>query len=75
MKQEFKSGLALLWARVPEARAAMLKFVIEGCDNLASVSSGGPGLLFLRYHPGRREELLDMLESVCGDASVKTTAR
>lgn len=58
--------LALLYARVPEGRIAMLRFVIEGCDNLATVSAcgGKRDVCLLTYHPARREELIQVLETV-----------
>ncbi len=70
-KDEAKPGkLALLYARVPEERVVVLRFVIEGCDNLATVSAcRGRDMVALFHHPGRRDELVDILETVCGGAA------
>ena len=65
--EESLKELALLYARVPEERVVALRFVIEGCDNLATVSAcRRRNLVALFHHPTRRDELLETLETVCG---------
>jgi hypothetical protein len=58
--------MATLYARIPARKIAFLKFVLEGYDGLAVLTTvnRGLGLVSLRYFPACREELVALLESL-----------
>jgi hypothetical protein len=55
-----------LFTRIPARKIAFLKFITEGYDGLAVVTTVNreKGLLALSYFPARRDELISLLESL-----------
>ena len=60
------SSLALLRARLDPVRIGFVKFILEGYDGLAVLSTAdrNSGEITLRYHPGRRETLFCLLNEL-----------
>lgn len=58
--------LQTLYLRISPDRFHFLKFVLEGYDNVAILSSvdSREGIVVLRYSTGHREELFGLLASV-----------
>lgn len=58
--------LAVLFAMIPTGKIAFLKFILEGYDGLALLSTVDRdiGLVSLRYFPACRGELVDLLDSL-----------
>lgn len=54
-----------LYARIPEERIVTLKYLLEGYEGLATLSTVDyeTSLVILKYYPGSRSELLSLLES------------
>ncbi len=59
-------ALALLPARIAPERIAFVKFILEGYDGLAVLSTVDrtSGEMSLRFHPTRRDELLNLLDEL-----------
>jgi hypothetical protein len=59
-------GLALLPARVAPDRIAFVKFILEGYDGLAILTTTDrtSGEIALRYYPARQDELLSLLKEL-----------
>jgi hypothetical protein len=59
-------GLALLPARVAPERIAYVKFILEGYDGLAILTTTDRtnGEIALRYYPARQDELLPLLDEL-----------
>lgn len=63
---EKKPVLETMFATTPPAKIAFLKFILEGYDGLALLSTADrdSGLVSLHYHPACRAELHSILESL-----------
>ncbi|MCK4837425.1 MAG: DUF4911 domain-containing protein [Desulfobulbaceae bacterium] len=61
--------LAVLYTRIPLCKVALLKFLLEGYDGLAILTTVNReiGLISIRYFPSCRDELVGMLESIQPD--------
>ncbi len=61
--------LAILYTRIPLRKIALLKFLLEGYDGLAILTTVNReiGLISIRYFPSCRDELVGMLESIQPD--------
>lgn len=57
---------AVLLVTIPTSKIAFLKFILEGYDGLAVLSTVDRkvGLVSLRYFPSCRDELIALLESL-----------
>ncbi len=57
---------AVLFATIPTGKIAFLKFILEGYDGLAVLSTVNRdiGMVSLRYFPACRGELIALLESL-----------
>jgi len=55
-----------MYARVDPARIGMIRFILEGYDSLATVTTvdRGGALLLLRHHASNRQLLEEILEGV-----------
>ena len=60
------AAMAILYARIPTGKIAFLKFILEGYDGLAVLTTVNRalGLVSLRYFPACRVELLGLLDSL-----------
>jgi len=58
--------LSVLYARIPIARVAFLKFILEGYDGLAGLTTIDPrnGLVAISCFPECRQELVALLDSL-----------
>ncbi|MEN8134527.1 MAG: DUF4911 domain-containing protein [Thermodesulfobacteriota bacterium] len=58
--------LASLYARLPLSKIALLKFILEGYDGLATLTTVNRdiGLISLHYFPSCRDELIGLLDSL-----------
>jgi hypothetical protein len=58
--------LATLFAKIPTKKIAFLKFILEGYDGLAVLSTVNRdiGLVSLHYFPASRSELVALLDSL-----------
>ncbi len=58
--------LSVLFARIPIARVAFLKFILEGYDGLAGLTTidRKNGLVAMSCFPDCREELVALLDSL-----------
>ncbi len=54
-----------LYATIPEDKIVTLKYLLEGYEGLATLSTieYETSLVILKYFPGSRQELLSLLES------------
>ena len=54
-----------LYARISEEKIVTLKYLLEGYEGLATLSTVDyeTSLVILKYYPGNRSELLTLLES------------
>jgi len=59
-------NLALLRANLDPARIGFVKFILEGYDGLAVLSTVDrtSGEITLRFHPARRQTLLQLLDEL-----------
>jgi len=59
-------SLSFLLAQIPTRKIALLKFILEGYDGLAVLSTVNRenGLVSLRYFPACRDELVALLDSL-----------
>ncbi len=57
---------ATIYARIAPARIYFLRFILEGYDGLATLStvSAKNGIVVLRFPPPARDELIELLESL-----------
>jgi hypothetical protein len=62
-------NLEQLSARIAPERIAFVKFILEGYDNLAilSTSDQASGEIIIRFHSARRDELLAILDNLQAD--------
>jgi hypothetical protein len=58
--------LSLLFARIPTAKIAFLKFILEGYDGLAVLTTidREVGLIAMSYYPSCHQELVALLDSL-----------
>ncbi|MDT8334811.1 MAG: DUF4911 domain-containing protein [Desulfurivibrionaceae bacterium] len=61
-----EATLAVLFAEIPVARIAFLKFILEGYDGLATLTTidRERGLVAMACFPDCREELVALLEAL-----------
>ncbi len=61
--------LATLYTRIPFNKIALLKFLLEGYDGLAILTTVNRdiGLISIRYFPSCRAELVELLDSLQPD--------
>lgn len=69
--EETTPSLESLYLRIAPDRFHYLKFIVEGYDNLAILSSfdSKEGLVILRYSDGHRRELFELLGSIAHQLS------
>lgn len=62
--------MATLFATIPTRKIAFVKFILEGYDGLAVLSTADrdASLISLRYFPACRNELADLLEALKVDS-------
>ncbi len=61
--------LATLYTRIPFSKIVLLKFLLEGYDGLAIMTTVNRdlGMISIRYFPACRNELLGLLDSLQAD--------
>lgn len=63
----------LIYIRIPRRDIAYFKFILESHDHLAlpSVVDAGEAAIQLRFAPGSRREVLDLLHGLAGEMDLE----